>query len=155
MIDSNIKICDKAWLDSDLGLAYLAGFFDGEGCVYIGTNGGINCRIVNTGLPVLKAFKFIFGGSILNRKQKVNKQQFVWSVYGEEAELFMEHMLRFSIEKLPQLQTALMWLIARKELQAINQGYCKGKKKHKDKEDTLSNFRSKLSRLKKEGFDAI
>jgi hypothetical protein len=136
-------------------LPYLSGFFDGEGCIYVSPNGSINCRVVNTGLPVLEMYKDLFGGSILNRKQRTNKNQFVWSVYGDEAVYFLEDIFPFSLEKRSQMEIVFKWHIERKSLQATNVGYCKGKRSHEDREGVLSLCRERLSKLKKEEFDAI
>lgn len=56
-----------------MGIYYLAGFFDGEGCITLGKNGGVTISVVNTCYRVLCQFQDAFGGSVRERKQKVNK----------------------------------------------------------------------------------
>lgn len=90
--------------------AYLGGFFDGEGCVVVGNNGAVQVRIINTNKDILNMYKVYGAGSVAERKQKVNKQQYVWSVYGEAAEKFLGIIANYTIDKRPQILVALNWI---------------------------------------------
>ena len=90
-------------------LAYLAGFFDGEGCITVNANGGITLRVINTSKPVLDLFKEILGGSIGDRTQKVNKRQYAWSAYGNTAYKILHALYPYLIEKQDQADLALEW----------------------------------------------
>lgn len=91
-----------------MNLAYIAGFFDGEGCVTIAKNGSLTISVVNTSLPVLEMMVDVLGvGSINNRTQKVNKRQYAYRAYGAEAAAVLRYLHPFLIEKKPQAETAL------------------------------------------------
>ncbi|NRP84105.1 LAGLIDADG family homing endonuclease [Marinobacterium sp. xm-d-509] len=91
-----------------MNLAYIAGFFDGEGCVSIAKNGSLTVSVVNTSLPVLEMMVDVLGvGVINNRTQKVNKRQYAYRAYGDDAAAVLRSLLPFLIEKKPQAETAL------------------------------------------------
>lgn len=90
--------------------AYLAGFFDGEGCITVSKNGSISLGVVNTSKEVLDLFVERFGGVVQDRKQVVNKRQYVWRAYGETAVFILEKLLPHLIEKKEQALTALEWM---------------------------------------------
>lgn len=100
-------------------LSYLAGLFDGEGCVTIsrhepnGKTTSKNVRYVMhvavamQGLPLLEKFHKAFGGSIyFNRQRKVH----VWNVTSNTARYFLTKIKNFSILKRPQIEIALDYL---------------------------------------------
>ncbi len=61
--------------------SYLAGFFDGEGCVYIGKRGKnfrVGVRVHNMGLRPLQAFKERFGGYVCTCTSGVH----MWELVG-------------------------------------------------------------------------
>ena len=137
--------------------SYIAGFFDGEGCISITKNGSITLGVVNTGLPVLQEFVKYFGGSITNRKQKINKQQFVWRVYGITAVEFLDIMVRNNllVEKKEQAELTLQWYEERKNLGGDRVSGKKGLHSNPLRQVRLDYFREQLSSMKKESFDAI
>ncbi len=96
-------------MEIETRLAYLAGFFDGEGCVSVGNNGNITLRVINTNLEVLELFKETLGGSIGNRTQIVNKKQYTWSVYGDNALKVASVLIPYCIEKKSQLEEIINW----------------------------------------------
>lgn len=100
-------------------VCYAAGFIDGEGCIRINKNGSIELTIINTGLPSLLKIKDLFGGDVSQRKQKVNKEQYQYRLYGEGAVNALSLLVPFLIEKQSQALLAIEWWDKRKELQPI------------------------------------
>lgn len=93
---------------SDIQLAYIAGFVDGEGCVQISKNGSLSLSIINTAHQTLTFIKRVLNcGSVAPRKQKVNKPQYVFRVYGTSAAEVLTALLPYLIEKRPQAELAL------------------------------------------------
>lgn len=94
---------------------YVAGFFDGEGCIRIlGGNKtnyvGIQVFITNTYKPVLNILKEKYGGSVLLRTEGNIKHKtcYQWRITGKkEIKLFINDILDFSVEKKPQLLLGL------------------------------------------------
>jgi hypothetical protein len=89
-------------------LAYLAGFFDGEGS--IGVAGGSLCvRITNTYRPILERFKTAFGGTIdvHSTGDEKSRLSWVWRCYGTNAENALIAMEPMLVEKGPQAYLGL------------------------------------------------
>jgi hypothetical protein len=82
-----------------LSLAYVAGLFDGEGCIYIGALAigrdrktpqyFLNVLISNTFLPVLKKVRSQFGGSIHQQREGI----YQWVASGRLALPFLRALL--------------------------------------------------------------
>lgn len=87
-----------------LDLAYVAGLFDGDGCVYIhklppnGKRGTLNpeyrlaVAIANVYPPILQDLKDMFGGSIKNHshpKKSSHTQAYQWGTYTRSAHSFL------------------------------------------------------------------
>ncbi len=136
---------------SDTPLAYLAGFFDGEGCVTVGNNGSFALGIVNTHLPILNMFKAVFGGSVTSRKQRVNKAQFVWRVYGQTAVDTATLLAPLTIEKREQLVIAIDWMTSRSQFKTVS-GEGKGRYSDPRREAAVQGVQSELTRMKKESY---
>ena len=84
-------------------LAYVAGFLDGEGCLSIGANGSVSMGIVNTSKCTLDfVLKVLGAGIIQDRKQIVNKRQYVFRSYGENCMAALDLLLPYLIEKKEQ-----------------------------------------------------
>lgn len=84
-------------------LAYVAGFIDGEGCLSIGANGSVSIGIVNTSKCTLDFVLKVLGtGVIQDRKQIVNKRQYVYRAYGENCMNIIKVILPYLIEKKDQ-----------------------------------------------------
>ena len=87
-------------------LAWTAGFMDGEGCIVVGANGSLQVRIINTSLRSLERVKAAVGcGVIKPRKQIVNKPQYYWSCYGEDAQRVLGELAPYLTAKLEQAVT--------------------------------------------------
>ena len=134
----------------DTDVAYAAGFFDGEGCISIGKNGAVDARITNTSKGVLIRLKSLFGGSITDRSQKVNKTQYVYALYGEDAIEFLNTLKPYLIEKLPQVHTILEYYELRKEIKPIRITGKKGAFANPDRDILVQVFRDILSEQKLE-----
>jgi len=106
-------------------LEYVAGFFDGEGCVCISKSKRKNWEyqtryleyvfsvgIGNTYFPILYFLKDRFGGSLhLNlsgkRKKATYKPFLQWNISGRKAKRFLEQILPFLIVKKSQAEIGI------------------------------------------------
>ncbi len=94
-------------------ISYIAGFFDGEGCVRIKKAGHSNncffviAHLTNTNLEILQKVKLLFGGSIRFQEEGRNKRIYNWSLSCSEAVDFLRTLLPFLIEKREQAELAL------------------------------------------------
>jgi len=96
-------------------LSYLAGFFDGEGCIGVTRGHGtsyylLTVSVTNTKREVLEIYRHVFGGSIVKTKREVgHKDCYVWKVQSRKAELFLIAMHGRLMLKREQLETALQF----------------------------------------------
>lgn len=134
----------------EVDIAYAAGFFDGEGCISISKNGSVDVRIVNTSKAVLVKLQSLFGGSITNRTQKINKSQYTYSLYGEEAIEFLNILKPYLVEKLTQVDTVFEYYELRKEIKTIRIPGKRGAFANPDREILVQVFRDILSEQKLE-----
>ncbi|CAE7322987.1 unnamed protein product [Symbiodinium natans] len=93
-------------------LEYLAGFFDGDGCVY--ATAGRCCLSVGQsidGAEVLKYFQGALGGSICRHRDGVGlrKPTLQWTVRGSAARLAASLLAPYSIVKRKQLEICAEW----------------------------------------------
>jgi len=135
-------------LEADL--AYAAGFFDGEGCISIAKNGAVDIRITNTAKNVLIKFQNLFGGTIGNRTQKVNKTQYAYCLYGENAIDFINLIKPYLVEKLPQAETIIEYYELRNNIQRISIPSERGKFANPNRDLLVQVFRDILSEQKKD-----
>ena len=74
-------------------LAYIAGFFDGEGYIGIVMNHGLRLivSITNTKVEILYWLKDLFGGSVCNGQRPSQNQKpiYVWTIVSREAAIFI------------------------------------------------------------------
>lgn len=95
-----------------ISLEYVAGYFDGEGCVDATSKDGNvypRAHINSTDYFVLKEFKAKFGGTFfpLKGRDPKHKPAYRWVVQGRRALEFFEMIKPYSIAKLPQIDMAL------------------------------------------------
>lgn len=97
-----------------LQLAYLAGFFDGEGCIRIkksyrpsGNNFYLTVQVSNSDRLVLEEFKTIFGGSVTRRGRSVNFDMFMWEIHTAEAYAALKTLYGFLKTKSAQASYAI------------------------------------------------
>src|SRR3990167_9987731 len=94
-------------------IAYIAGFFDGEGCILIkhANQGGnsyyVIAHITNTNELILGMVKNLFGGNIRVQEKGRNKKVFSWSISTSEAVDFLKTIEPFLNEKQEQALLAI------------------------------------------------
>ena len=88
-------------------LAYMAGFFDGEGCVLPDA-----IQVDNTCPHPLELFRDTWGGKIILKKKQngVARTQYRWVSYGETARTAARDMLPYLKEKKSQAEIFLTML---------------------------------------------
>ena len=129
-------------------LSYIAGFFDGEGCVSVNSNGSIQIRVINTSCAVLEYFVEVLGGAVKSRKQIVNKPQYHWSVYGDDAYRVAEALAPLCIEKRPQLLKMLEWRDERGNFLATQKVGGRGHVAHPDRAGRIKQYQKELTEMK-------
>lgn len=94
-------------------IAYLAGFFDGEGCIRIkwSSQRG-NCfyiwvAITNSYKPVLDLAVSLFGGKVRRAEKRSNKTIYHYLITSSEAVDMLKTMIGFLREKKSQAQLAI------------------------------------------------
>lgn len=101
-------------------IAYISGFFDGEGCVRIkqanqrGNSYYVIAHITNTNKEILEKVKGLFNGQIRTQEKGVNKTIYNWSLSSSEAVEFLRTLSPFLIEKKKQSELAI-WFHENKE----------------------------------------
>lgn len=98
--------------------AYLAGFFDGEGCISLYKNDGRHYRLeicmANTNEWVAKWFHFVFGGTLyLEEASKKNpkwRDVWRWQLRSRKTQYFLISLLPYLKLKKPQAELALQFL---------------------------------------------
>lgn len=88
-------------------LAYLAGFFDGEGSIVIDKNYALRASVVNTNKWILELFRFYFGGSISVAKpsEKSPHVCYQWHTHADNTLEFLKIITPYL--KLKQLEAEL------------------------------------------------
>src|SRR3990167_2007741 len=88
-----------------ISLEYLAGFFDGEGCVNISKNHQLTVTAAQNDTEVLEILKAHFGGSVtvVNRCGR-------WTLWGEAMKPMLLAILPFLIVKKAQVQVAIAFI---------------------------------------------
>lgn len=98
-------------------LAYIAGVFDGEGCVNLGKCGNTykaRITIGNTNEWLIQRFKFQFGGNIRMNKGRDNRKDFwIWSLNCQQSARFLKLILPYLTIKRPQAQLLIEYEQAR------------------------------------------
>jgi len=97
-----------------IDIKYLAGFFDGEGCVTIShtrkTHFTVVVSVSNTHLPTLKAIQNVFGGNIYGTKastrMKRDRYTLVWAG-NKKAQALLSLLSPFCITKKEQIDFVL------------------------------------------------
>jgi len=95
-------------------LSYLAGMFDGEGCISISHGAkswNLSCYVTMAGEYIPRLFQFHFGGSIHHRKHNPAKMQwhdyYKWHIAANKAATFLEELLPYLRLKRPQAELAI------------------------------------------------
>lgn len=136
-----------------ISLEYAAGFFDGEGTVSVGSNGSVSLRVVNTNYEILLQFVKIFGGSIKQRKQMVNKTQYLWSVYGDDAITVAKSIAPFCIEKRQHLTALIEYASLRAKLPTLRIEGRKGAFSNPERDSLIKEYKAKLTEYCKGNYE--
>lgn len=90
---------------------YLAGYFDGEGCIHIHVKTfALHCSVASTKLDALEIFYELFHGNVRILKRKLKKNHRIiyhWVVTSSQAEMFLERILPYLILKKKEAELAL------------------------------------------------
>lgn len=94
-------------------IAYIAGFFDGEGCVRIkkankdGNSYYVWVAITNSNRAILEEIAELFGGKVRQAERAVNKVIYHYLITSAEAVDFLKTIRCFLQEKRAQADTAI------------------------------------------------
>lgn len=104
---------------TELELAYLAGFFDGEGCIGIYQNGNtkgyfLSVQITQndsaTSRPMLEQLRDLWGGSISGRThQSTGNRRLGYTLTGDRAAVLLDALLPYLVGKREQALVAVAW----------------------------------------------
>ena len=105
---------DWSHMPTESRLAYLAGFFDGDGCVFCATNlsgAGLGVSQSFDQAEILMIFRATFGGSITREHggMGLRKPALRWCVWGQAARRAALLLAPHSITKQQQLVLAAQW----------------------------------------------
>jgi hypothetical protein len=96
---------------SSIDAAYLAGHFDGEGCILMRSSGKsfkVASMVVGAWLPTLQKYQAYFGGRVGLTSGHTNKPLHRWQLHGYSANLFfLETIGPYLSEKAAQATIAL------------------------------------------------
>jgi hypothetical protein len=97
-----------------MNLAYVAGLFDGEGCVNFSRNRSgcfIRVFVTNTNRELLESLQEKFGGDIakLSGRKKGWKQAYVWRIAWTKAVEFLDKIQPYLCNKWRQAEVAFAW----------------------------------------------
>ena len=110
-------------------IAYIAGLFDGEGCVRIkqANQGGnsyyVIAHITNTNKKMLEKVEIYFGGNTRKQEEGRNKPVYNWSLSSSEAVDFLKTLCPFLIEKKEQAELAIYFHAVKEKLDAKQKDY--------------------------------
>ena len=94
-------------------IAYIAGFFDGEGCIRIkqasqrGNSYYVWVAITNSNRRILEEVVELFGGTIRKAERTVNKDVYHYLITASEAVDFLTTIMGFLREKKGQAEIAI------------------------------------------------
>lgn len=88
-------------------IAYIAGFFDGEGCIRLKNANHVIAHITNSNQKILMEVQDLFGGQIRTQERTPNKTIFNWYITSSEAVDFLTVLAPFLKEKGPQAMLAI------------------------------------------------
>ncbi|MBA7577582.1 hypothetical protein ES708_19435 [subsurface metagenome] len=115
-------------------LAYMAGLFDGEGCIHITkTKAGkynhrsdyhqLQVNLVNTNKKVLDWIKNRFGGSVRRHDIKSRSKAWTWYIYTIKAKDFLKMIYPYLVIKEKQAKIAIEFRENRKNIQWQNKEF--------------------------------
>jgi hypothetical protein len=93
-----------------VNVAYMAGFFDGEGHISIAKRasgtGSLTVQVCNTNAEVLEGFRSVYGGAV-NDVTRNHKPTWKWTVCSSAASDFLRDVLPYLIVKREQAEIAI------------------------------------------------
>lgn len=98
-----------------VSLQYVAGFFDGEGCVTFLKNGKaiyVTAHLTNNDRRVLDEMHEKYGGCVYTRLRNGDprrKTTYSWQVSGTKAIAFLREIYPYLVIKKPQAEVAFFW----------------------------------------------
>lgn len=98
------RSCEE--IDSDRRLAYLAGFFDGEGSIY--ARNGLQVSAVQIDRTPLLLLQGEFGGRVTDPR-RTGSPTSVWRIYGQPAAEALRALFPYLIVKSEQAKLALQY----------------------------------------------
>lgn len=137
-------------------MSYLAGFFDGEGCIYINKfqDKRKHCRtkyqfalavsVSNVDPRPLRLFRENFGGYIRKKPQKNHPKWRIaweWKASSNAAEVFLQHALPYFINKKEEAELALEY---KKDF--VNHS---GRRRTNEENEKRDNYYKKMRLLKR------
>ncbi len=91
-----------------IAAAYLAGYFDGEGCITV--DSGLRLLVTATYPQSCLGLKEAFGGRVVRRTSRPGEKiQYQWTVYGKKAYAALEAIGNLLHEKRNQALYAMLW----------------------------------------------
>lgn len=128
-------------------VAYITGFFDGEGTIGVYKRNSQNSikleiNIANTNLEVLKRIKNVFSGEINNRSSSKRysnrKKAWQWIIGNRyKQKFFLEHIFPYLIVKKSQVELGLEYL----ERTSESQGECLSQEESTFRESYINKFK--------------
>lgn len=126
----------KVSLIGETNLAYVAGLFDGEGCITLckikrkanrSESMLLQLNLSNTYLEALEFVKSLYGfGSIVKHtKKEGRKQGYSYVLNAKSAEMFLSSIEKYSIIKIGQIRIALKFrkIVQQVPFQVLSQNY--------------------------------
>lgn len=99
-------------------LAYIAGFFEGEGCIYLGKSCGWHHLRVTASQAnewIIAWLKFCFGGSVNRMTCEVgHRQRWQWHAVGNNAYMFLVSVFPYLRLKKAEAELAIKFQEARR-----------------------------------------
>jgi hypothetical protein len=98
-----------------LSKEYIAGYFDGEGCVLLSKKGWITCRIRSAYRSTLEEIHAQYGGYIcVEKKTHIHRKQlWSWTIATRQAERFLRDIEPILQEKKEQVRIVLAYQVGR------------------------------------------
>lgn len=87
--------------------AFLAGYVDGEGCVYISGKGSCTLETSSVDPHVLRWIVSVFGGDIKLMNLKDRRSLYRWRIHGSSLRQMIPHLLPYSKIKKDQLASVV------------------------------------------------
>lgn len=93
----------------NLDINYVAGFYDGEGCIFINDGYMLVSSIVSTDFSILNRLTEVFGGTLYKkiRYKEIHKQKWEWFLSGKDLISFLTKIEPYVINKKEQIKLGL------------------------------------------------